>query len=168
MNDDEEDPLYIEHPGDLFTFVRPVHKNDVVALARILLSEGVKEKPVFTNPSDVREYFSHEIGKEEREIFGCLFLDNQHRFICFEKLFFGTIDGANVYPREVVKRALSVNAAAVIFTHNHPSGMVEPSQADRRITERLVAGLALVDIRVLDHIIVGDGDTTSFAERGLL
>ena len=94
-----------------------------------------------------------------------MFLDNQHQLIEFEELFFGTIDAASIYPREVVKAALNYNAAAVVFAHNHPSGIAEPSQADRRITQRLVDALKLVDIRVLDHIVVGE-DCVSFAEKG--
>ena len=97
-----------------------------------------------------------------------LFLDNRHRALAFEELFRGTIDGAQVHPREVVRRCLQHNAAAVMFGHNHPSGVAEPSAADRAITRRLVDALALVEVRVLDHFIIGDGDPTSFAERGLL
>jgi len=97
-----------------------------------------------------------------------MYLDNQHRLIKYEELFFGTIDGASVHPREVVKHALKYNAAAVIFAHNHPSGVAEPSQADQRITDRLKSALLLVDVRVLDHMIVGDKEVLSFAERGLL
>ena len=104
----------------------------------------------------------------EAEAFGCLFLDNRHRLIAFEILFHGTVDGASVHPREVVKRALEHNSAAVIFAHNHPSGVAEPSQADELITRRLRDALALVDIRVLDHVIVGLERCVSFAERGLL
>jgi DNA repair protein RadC len=100
-------------------------------------------------------------------VFAVMFLDNQHRLIAFEELFFGTIDSASVYPREVLKAALKVNAAALIFAHNHPSGDATPSQADKQITQRLKEALALVDIRVLDHIVVGDS-AISFAERGLL
>ena len=101
-------------------------------------------------------------------MFACLFLDNQHRVILLEELFRGTIDGASVYPREVVKQALYHNAAAVIFAHNHPSGISEPSQADKHITEKLKQALSLFDIRVLDHFIIGDGQPYSFAEHGLL
>jgi DNA repair protein RadC len=104
----------------------------------------------------------------DHELFGCLFLDNRHRVLEFSELFRGTIDGTSVYPREVVKEALKLNAAAVILAHNHPSGVAEPSQADERITRRLKAALELVDIRLLDHLIVGDGGTTSLAARGLL
>jgi DNA repair protein RadC len=102
------------------------------------------------------------------EIFACLFLDNRHRIIVFEELFRGTIDGASVHPREVVRRALHHNAAAVILSHNHPSGIAEPSQADERITKRLKSALELVDIRLLDHLIIGDGQAVSLARRGLI
>jgi len=104
----------------------------------------------------------------DHELFCCLYLDNRHRVLRFDELFRGTIDGTSVYPREVVKEALGVNAAAVILAHNHPSGVAEPSQADERITKRLKAALDLVDIRLLDHFIVGDGAATSLASRGLL
>ena len=100
------------------------------------------------------------------EVFASLFLDNRHQVIEYEELFTGTIDGASVHPREVVKRALYHNAAAVIFAHNHPSGVAEPSKADRSITSRLTAALALIDVRVLDHFVIGDGEVVSFAERG--
>jgi DNA repair protein RadC len=102
------------------------------------------------------------------ELFCCIYLDNRHRIISFEELFRGTIDGTSVYPREVVKQALSVNAAAVILAHNHPSGVAEPSQADERITRRLKAALELVDIRLLDHLVIGDGVSTSLASRGMI
>ena len=104
----------------------------------------------------------------EHELFCCLFLDNRHRVIKFDEMFRGTIDGTSVYPREVVKEALAVNAAAVILAHNHPSGVAEPSQADERITKRLKSALELVDIRLLDHLIIGDGEATSLASRGML
>ena len=121
-----------------------------------------------TSPSETRRFLQHHLARRSREVFTCLFLDSQHRVQRCEDLFFGTLDGAAVYPREVAVRALQYGAAAVIFAHNHPSGVAEPSSADRRITERLVAALALLDIRVLDHIIVGSGCEYSFAEEGLL
>ena len=121
-----------------------------------------------TDPGQTRKYLKAKLRNYEREVFACLYLDNQHRLINYEELFFGTIDGASVHPREVVKRVLSHNAAAVIFAHNHPSGLAEPSQADRRITDRLKSALMLVDVRVLDHMIVGDAEVVSFAERGLI
>jgi DNA repair protein RadC len=122
----------------------------------------------FNAPHATREYLTVMLQPEERELFLMLALDNRHRLIASEILFTGTIDGASVHPREVVKCALRHNAAAVIFSHNHPSGVAEPSQADELITRRLRDALALVDIRVLDHLIVGCGSTCSFAERGLL
>lgn len=121
-----------------------------------------------SDPGMTRRYLKGKLRGYVQEVFACLFLDNQHRLISYEELFFGTIDGASVHPREVVRRVLRHNAAAVIFAHNHPSGVAEPSQADRRITDRLKSALALVDVRVLDHMVVGDEEVTSFAERGLL
>lgn len=121
-----------------------------------------------TDPQATQHYLMACLRAYPFEVFSCLFLDNRHRVLAFEELFRGTIDGASVHPREVVKRALAHNAAAVILAHNHPSGVTEPSRADEMITRRLKEALALVDIRVLDHIIVGDGETLSFAERGLL
>ena len=123
---------------------------------------------VLTSPAETRRFLQYHLGGHRREVFSCLFLDSQHRVLRCEDLFMGTLDGAAVYPREVAVRALQYHAAAVIFAHNHPSGVAEPSSADRRITERLCAALALLDIRVLDHIIVGRGREFSFAEEGLL
>ncbi|MBK7171329.1 MAG: DNA repair protein RadC [Gammaproteobacteria bacterium] len=120
------------------------------------------------SPAEVRQFLQLKMRYLAHEVFACLFLDNQHTVICYEELFRGTIDGASVYPREIVKRALALNAAAVIFAHNHPSGVAEPSQADQRLTQRLKAALGTVDIRVLDHFVVGEADALSFAERGLL
>lgn len=137
-------------------------------VARRLTAGESGTAPSFTSPADCASFLAAELGGLEREVFACLFLDNRHRRIRFEKLFYGTIDSASVYPREVVKRALLLNAAAVIIAHNHPSGVCEPSEADRQITIRLRDGLGLVDIRLLDHFVVGDGPPLSFAERGLL
>lgn len=121
-----------------------------------------------TDPGITRRFLKFKLGHYAREVFAVMFLDNQHRLISYEELFFGTIDGASVHPREVIIRALENNAAAVILAHNHPSGVAEPSQADQRITDRLISALQLVDVRVLDHMIVGEGEVLSFAERGLL
>ena len=140
----------------------------VVEMSRRQLLETLARGDALTSPQATRRYLQAQLMDEGREVFACLFLDSQHRVIIFEVLFFGTIDSASVYPREVVKCCLRHNAAAVIFAHNHPSGVAEPSQADKRITERLCDALALVDIRVLDHFVVGDGEVVSFAERGLL
>lgn len=121
-----------------------------------------------SNPRATREYVRMRLRDLRHEVFCCIYLDNRNRVIGFEELFRGTIDGASVHPREVVKEALARNAAAVILCHNHPSGIAEPSQADELITRRLKEALALVDIRVLDHLVVGDESCESFAERGLL
>jgi len=120
------------------------------------------------DPGTTRSFLKSKLRGYDREVFACLFLDNQHRVISYEELFFGTIDGASVHPREVLKRVLHHNAAAVIFAHNHPSGVAEPSQADRRITDRLKSALSLVDVRVLDHMIIGDAEVMSFAEAGFI
>ncbi len=121
-----------------------------------------------TSPVQTRDYLKTRLRDYPQEVFACLYLDNRHRVIEFEELFFGTIDGASVHPREVVRRGLSHNAAALIVAHNHPSGVAEPSRSDEQITRRLQQALALVDIRLLDHIIIGDGHSISLAERGLL
>jgi DNA repair protein RadC len=141
----------------------------VLANARAILLRLAGASGVSLNaPSATREYLKTMLAPEERELFIVLALDNRHRLIASDILFAGTIDGASVHPREVVKCALRHNAAAVIFAHNHPSGVAEASQADELITRRLRDALALVDIRTLDHLVVGAGQTLSFAERGLL
>lgn len=123
---------------------------------------------VMSNPEVAKNFLRLKLAERQAEVFAVMFLDNRHRLLRYEEMFFGTIDGASVHPREVVKRALEVNAAAVIFSHNHPSGVAEPSQADMHLTRRLKEALSLVDIRVLDHLIVGELEVTSFAERGLI
>ncbi|MDQ2076706.1 DNA repair protein RadC [Marinimicrobium sp. ABcell2] len=140
----------------------------VLEMGRRHLSASMTAGDLLTSPDLVRSYLSSQLRHRRQEVFAVLFLDNQHRLLAYEELFFGTIDGASVYPREVVKEALSRNAAAVILAHNHPSGVAEPSGADRRITERLQQALDLVGVRVLDHMVVGDGEVVSFAERGWL
>jgi len=139
----------------------------VLEMARRYLFEGLQRGDSLNSPEETRQYLSSQLRDYPHEVFAVLFLDQRHRVICFEEMFRGTIDGANVYPREVVKKSLEHNAAAVIFAHNHPSGVAEPSQADENITQRLKKALSLVDIRVLDHFVIGD-DVVSFAERGLL
>jgi DNA repair protein RadC len=139
-----------------------------VELTKRYLHEEIAGRDVLTSPEATRRYLKSRLRALKYEVFACLFLDNRHRVICFKQLFRGTIDGASVHPREVVQEAMRQNAAAVIFAHNHPSGVAEPSQADLRITERLRDALSLVEVRVLDHFIVGEGEGTSFAERGLL
>ena len=137
-------------------------------LARRYFEETLPVGEAIRSPSDTETFLLAKLRDRPHEVFCCLYLDNRHRVLRFEELFRGTIDGTSVYPREVVKQALSVNAAAIILAHNHPSGVAEPSQADERITRRLKSALELVDIRVLDHLIIGGGHTTSMASRGLL
>jgi DNA repair protein RadC len=137
-------------------------------LARRHYAEAMRCGPLLDSPAATHQFLVSRLRDQPCELFCCLHLDNRHRLIAFDELFRGTIDGASVHPREVVKQALSRNAAAVILAHNHPSGVAEPSQADELITRRLREALALVDIRVLDHCIVGDNGCLSFAERGLL
>lgn len=125
------------------------------------------DAPALSSPEASKQYVKLQLSRYEHEVFACLWMDNRNRVINFNKLFRGTIDGASVYPREVVKAALKHNAAAVIFAHNHPSGVAEPSHADEQITKRLKDALSLIDVRVLDHLVVGE-EVISFAERGLL
>jgi DNA repair protein RadC len=140
----------------------------VLEIARRHLEEKLAAGDALGSPQATRQYLVSRLRGLDHEVFGALFLDNQHQVITWAELARGTIDGASVYPREVVKTALKHNAAAVIFAHNHPSGIAEPSAADRLLTEKLKSALGLVDIRVLDHFIVGEGAPVSFAERGLI
>ncbi len=140
----------------------------VLELARRHFQELMLTGPALLNPQATRDFLRLKLRDLPHEVFCCLYLDNRHRVLAFEELFRGTVDGANVHPREVVKRALAHNAAALILAHNHPSGIAEPSQADQLITRRLKDALGLLDIRVLDHLVVGDTHCASFAELGLL
>jgi DNA repair protein RadC len=140
----------------------------VLEMARRYLREQLETPDSLTSPVQTRDYLRAKLHHYAYEVFSCLFLDNRHRIIRYEELFRGTINGASVHPREVVKQALEHNAAAIIFAHNHPSGVAEPSRADRQIPRRLKEALGLVDIRVLDHIVIGEGETVSLAERGLI
>jgi DNA repair protein RadC len=140
----------------------------VLELARRALAEQLKERPVFDAPGAVKNYLQLQLSARRHEVFAALFLDAQHRLIALEELFRGTLTQASVYPREVVVRALHHHAAAVVLAHNHPSGDVEPSRADEALTQALKAALALVDVRVLDHVVVAAGRSLSMAERGLL
>jgi DNA repair protein RadC len=139
-----------------------------VEISRRQLTESLKAGPSLASPRATCDFLSAKLRDLEHEVFCCLYLDKRHRLIEYEELFRGTIDGASVHPREIVKLALQRNSAAVIVAHNHPSGIAEPSQADELITHRVKEALGLVDIRLLDHIIVGDGVSVSFAERGLI
>ena len=140
----------------------------VLEISRRYLLESLQRDTLLSSPKATRDYLALQLTGMQHEVFVCLFVDAQNQLLAYEELFEGTLDGASVYPREVVKRVLHHNAAAVIFAHNHPSGIAEPSQADHRITERLKQALGLIDVRVLDHLIVANGDTVSFAERGWL
>lgn len=135
-------------------------------LARRVAQENLQRGQVLTNPDLTRDYLMRQLADRSYEVFAVLLLDSQHRVIQFVELFRGTIDSASVYPREVVSLVLEKKAAAVIVCHNHPSGIAEPSQADRRITERLKNALATIDVSLLDHMVVGDQEIVSFAERG--
>jgi DNA repair protein RadC len=137
-------------------------------LTRRQLRERLGHSQAITNPADTERYLTARLRDYPYEVFACLFLDTRHRIIDYEELFRGTIDGASVHPREVVRRALQHNAAAVIFAHNHPSGVAEPSQADQRLTRRLAQALGLIDVRVLDHFVIGDRAAVSFAQRGMI
>jgi DNA repair protein RadC len=147
---------------------RPATPDEIITAARDRMSRRIRRGTHLTSPKATRDFLTLKLGTLEREVFAVIFLDKRHRLISYQEMFQGTIDDASVHPREVVKEALKQNAAAVILAHPHPSGVAEPSQADELITQRLKEALSLVDIRVLDHIIVAGGDTTSFAERGLL
>lgn len=138
----------------------------VLEMARRHLAERLRRGSVLDSPLVVRDYLKALLRHEPHEVFGCLFLDTKHRVLGFEALFRGSIDTTSVYPREVVKRALAYNAAALILCHNHPSGIAEPSQADRVLTQRLQKALDLIDVRVLDHFIIGEGDPLSMSEYG--
>jgi DNA repair protein RadC len=160
-------------PGDLARVkgLGPAKRAELAAvleIARRSLVQQLATRPALDVPSKVREYVSLQLRTLPHEVFAVLFLDSQHRLIRFEEMFRGTLSQTSVYPREVVKRALELHAAAVIFAHNHPSGVAEPSRADESLTQRLKAALQLVDVRVLDHFVVGGPAVTSFVERGLL
>ncbi|KFX68130.1 DNA repair protein RadC [Pseudomonas taeanensis MS-3] len=150
-----------------FKAARIAQENRVIEKALQILDQRIFTRgPELTSPSLVADYLKLQLAQQDHEVFGVVFLDAKHRVLQFEVLFHGSIDGASVYPRQVVKRALAHNAAAVILTHNHPSGCPQPSQADRTLTARLKETLALVEVRVLDHLIVGEGRPLSLAEYG--
>jgi DNA repair protein RadC len=145
-----------------------VREQGIVDQAFVILAARHKRGDTLTEPDLTKRFLQLKLAEKHNEIFGCIFLDNRHRVIAVEDIFFGTIDGASVHPRVIVEKALSHHAAAVIAYHNHPSGIAEPSQADMRITTRIKETLALVDVRLLDHIVVSIEATTSMAERGML
>lgn len=145
----------------------PMTALQIFEKAAELLAHQYKREQSFTNAENTKEFLSMKLGHQEREVFAVLFLDSQHQLINYQEMFYGTINSASVHPREVVKAALLANAAAVIFAHNHPSGIAEPSESDKRITTKLIDALKLLDIRTLDHVVVGS-TCVSFAERGLI
>ncbi|WP_455365729.1 RadC family protein [Kaarinaea lacus] len=135
-------------------------------MSRRYLAEKMARGDALNSPADTHRFLMASMRDYRQEVFACLYLDNRHRVISFDEMFYGTINMASVHPREIVQRALKHNASAVILAHNHPSGIAEPSQADRDLTAQLQKALGLVEVRVLDHIVIGDGITVSFAERG--
>jgi DNA repair protein RadC len=157
--------LYVK---DVFGDYAPAQPELIIAEAKRRLALKFRRGSALTSPNAARGAIQLKIAQCEHEVFLCIQMDNQHRIIEFVELFRGTIDGASVYPREVVKTALAVNAAAVIFAHNHPSGLAQPSEADKALTHRLKMALNVVDVRVLDHFIVGAEEIYSFAEHGFL
>ena len=140
----------------------------VAEIARRAVTQPLRQRPVFDHPQRVKEFLALQLDGHGQEHFGVMFLDAQHRLLRFDILFSGTLTQTSVYPREVVRLALRHNAAAVVLAHNHPSGVAEPSRADEYLTQSLASALKLVDVRVLDHIVVGRGQTVSLAERGLM
>lgn len=158
----------VRTPQGLYRTKRAIPAQVLIETAKQLVSESFHRTATLSSPAVTRDFLTLELAQEEREIFGVIFADSQHRVLSFEKMFQGSIDSTTVHPREVVKRSLELNAAAVILTHNHPSGLAEPSAADRQMTQRLNSALQLVDVRILDHMVVGGTQIVSFAERGWL
>ena len=156
-----------EHSGK-YTARRKLTPDQIVRAAKAALANRCNRGTVLTSPEAVADYLILHYSEKPAEVFTCVFLDNRHGLIAVEDLFFGTIDGASVHPREIARRCLELNAAAIILAPNHPSGNPAPSQADLRITQRIKDTVGLIDVRVLDHFIVGGGDAYSFAEHGLL
>lgn len=154
----------IREPNGLY---RSATEDEIIETALSIINSRFVKGTAITDPKQTHEFLKLELAHEEHEIFAVIWLDNRHRVIAFEALFRGTIDAASVYPREVVKSALEHNAAACILCHNHPSGLAEPSQADKQITEKVKAALKLVDVRALDHVLVAE-ETYSFAEHGMI
>lgn len=147
---------------------QPITCEEIITLARSILEDRMQRGETLSSPSASIDYLKMHFADRVAEAFAVIFLDNAHRVIEIEEMFHGTIDGCSVHPREIVRSAIHHNAAAVILAHNHPSGVPEPSTADRALTRRLVDALVLIDVRVLDHIVIGGGKHCSFAERGFL
>ena len=159
---------FVKDVSGCYTLARPVSADEVVGQAEHIIKERVVRMDWMSDPTAARKWLATKLAGKEHEVFGVIYLNTRHQVLAYDELFRGTIDGCSVPPREVVKEALRHNAAQVILFHNHPSGIPEPSDADKRLTQRLKAALGTVDIRVLDHIVVGGGDCISFSERGLL
>ena len=153
---------------DVAGVYRPAHAGEVLQVAQQMLFEQIRGREVLSSPQAVRDFLRVRLGGLEHEVFAVLMLDAQHRLIEYVELFRGTVSQTSVYPREVVKESLARNAAAVVLVHNHPSGLPDPSRADEHLTQTLKSALTLVDVRVLDHLIVGGNAVMSFAERGLI
>lgn len=160
--------LFIRDKRGNYDFTRKVTEEDILALAQNIVRSRIRRGDALLSPKKARRFLSLHLGTLEHEEFYCIFIDNKHRVICYERLFRGTLNHAAVYPREVAKRALHHNAAGVIFVHNHPSGIAEPSQADRNLTAQLKNALSLIEVRTLDHFVIGGNTLVSFAERGML
>lgn len=161
-------PFQVHETQGYFQVSRPVTQDEILIMAKKLIKRRFKRGHALTSPHDARDFLLLELAFLEHEVFYCIFLDNQHRILAAECCFRGTLDSTSVYPREMLKRSLQLNAVALILAHNHPSGVISPSEADRAITRRLIDALKLVDVRVLDHFIVGGSELFSFAEQGLL
>jgi len=146
---------------------QPMSDHQILEKAAEIVADKFCDKDAFCNAKSTQEFLTFKLAKHEREVFAVMILDNQNQLIEYQELFFGTVDSATVHPREIVKAVLALNGSAVILAHNHPSGVTEPSQADIKITRRLTDALALIDVRVLDHIVIGR-EPVSFAERGLI
>jgi DNA repair protein RadC len=156
-----------DRPGE-YHVIRPVTVEELFSFTRERLEERFRRSDFLTSPQDTKRFLTLHLTEKEQEVFASVFLDNRHRVLAFEELFRGTIDGCSVHPREVVRRTIHHNAAALVFAHNHPSGVAEPSQADQMLTQRLKKALELIDARILDHIVIGGAEAVSFAERGIL
>ena len=172
LNDQTEtyttQPKLVETDGNKYLLSEPVTTKQMYQLMLTLLEQEYFRTDQLTSPQKTIQYLQIKMAKYEHEVFCCIYLDSQHRVISFEELFRGTINAASVYPREVVKSCLQHNAVAVLLLHNHPSGDPAPSNADEVLTKRLQEALSLIDIRVLDHIVIGGATSISFAERGLI
>ncbi len=164
LNAEKKDLCRIKGIGD----VTYVQLQAGIELSRRFFAETLQPDKLFSSAKNTKTYLHQRLRDEPNEVFAVLLLDSQHRLICFKKLFFGSVNMASVHPRVIVQSALACNAAAIILSHNHPSGVAEPSHADKHITQKIIQALELIDVTVLDHIIVGDSESVSFAERGLI